>query len=95
LIAVCCFQGDEEAVDEVKDILTDSASDLDAIMAEALSSALDDIERMNRLSTTEDARRHKALAEMERRRDTLRRHRTTDDDIIDVPLLGADGNPRR
>jgi len=73
LSAICCLQGDEQSVEEVTDILTNYALDLDSIMAQAPTDRLDAIERIDQLITTADARRDKALNNVDRRRETLAR----------------------
>lgn len=40
LTAICCLQGDEETVGEVKEILSDHGLDFDSVMAQALSDQL-------------------------------------------------------
>ncbi|WP_114948809.1 hypothetical protein [Microvirga calopogonii] len=69
LMIVCCLLGEEDSIEEVKDLLTDYGFDLNSIMAQALSDKLDDIERIDRSITTQAARRSKVLAELERRQE--------------------------
>jgi flagellar motility protein MotE (MotC chaperone) len=86
LTAACYLIGDEENVQEVDELLKDYALDLDSIMAQALSDKLDDIERIDRMIAVADARRNKALAELESRRENLaRRLRTATDQVIEAP----------
>jgi hypothetical protein len=73
LTAICCLQGDEESIGEVKDILTDYALDFDSIMARAFADQLETIERFDRLIASADARRDKALSSVDRRRETFAR----------------------
>jgi hypothetical protein len=76
---------DENATAEVEEILDARGLDMNSIMAQALSNKLNEIERLDRLIASADARRNKALTELERRRDTLaRRLRMVTDTIIDV-----------
>jgi hypothetical protein len=57
---------------------------VNSIMAQALSHCLGDLERIERLIASQDARRIKLLTEIERRREALaRRLRKTADDITD------------
>ncbi len=73
LLTICCLQGDEEAIEQVKDILSDYALDLDSIMARALADCLDAVERIDRLIAGADARREKALSNVDRRREAFSR----------------------
>jgi hypothetical protein len=82
LQAVCCLQGEEESVEEVKEILSDHGLDLDSVMAQALSDQLHKVEVIDRMIAAADARRSKALTEIERSRDALaRRLRTVAEDV--------------
>jgi hypothetical protein len=86
LLVVCCLLGEEDSVEEVKDLLTDYGFDLNSIMAQALSDKLHDLERIDRSITTQAARRSKVLAELERRQELkARRLRATVVDVVDVP----------
>jgi hypothetical protein len=86
LLTICCMQGDEESVEEVKDILTDYALDLDSIMSQALADQLETIERIDRLIASADARRNKALSSVDRRRETFARQlRRVAEDLANDP----------
>ena len=65
------------AVTLVHELLTDAGKSMDALMADALGEQLDDIERIDRLTTIAESRRNASLHEIERRRavlgETLRR----------------------
>jgi hypothetical protein len=65
------------AVTLVDELLTDAGVSMDALMAKALAEKLDDIERIDRLTTIAENRRNASLHEIERRRavlgETLRR----------------------
>jgi hypothetical protein len=84
-IAVCCLQGDEEAVSEVKDLLTDYGFDFDSIMAEALANKLRVIEWIDEAITAAAAGRNRTLRHVEQHREARdRRLRRVADDIEDI-----------
>jgi hypothetical protein len=66
-----------DAVTQVHELLTDVGVSMDGLMANALAEKLDDIERIDRLTTIAESRRNASLHEIERRRavlgETLRR----------------------
>ena len=66
-----------DAVTLVDELLTDAGVSMDGLMADALAEKLDDIERIDRLTTIAESRRNASLHEIERRRavlgETLRR----------------------
>ena len=66
-----------DAVRQVHELLADAGVSMDAFMADALAEKLDDIERIDRLTTIAESRRNASLHEIERRRavlgETLRR----------------------
>ena len=66
-----------DAVTLVHELLTDAGVSMDGLMADALAKKLDDIERIDRLTTIAESRRNASLHEIERRRavlgETLRR----------------------
>jgi hypothetical protein len=66
-----------DAVTLVHKLLTDAGASMDGLMAEALAEKLDDIERIDRLTSIAESRRNASLHEIERRRavlgETLRR----------------------
>jgi len=66
-----------DAVNQVHELLTDAGVSMDGFMADALAEKLDDIERIDRLTTIAESRRNASLHEIERRRavlgETLRR----------------------
>jgi hypothetical protein len=66
-----------DAVTLVHRLLTDAGASMDGLMAEALAKKLDDIERIDRLTSIAESRRNASLHEIERRRallgETLRR----------------------
>jgi hypothetical protein len=87
LAAIGCLQGDEQSVEEVADMLTDVALDFDSIMAQALSDRIAIISTIDRLITSADARRDKALSHIDRRRETFaRRLRRVAEDLASEPL---------
>jgi hypothetical protein len=56
------------------------------LMAQALVERLEDVERIDRLIASADARRNRALSEIDRRRDAFtRRLRAAAQDVIDIP----------
>jgi hypothetical protein len=66
-----------DAVTLVHELLTDAGESMDALIANALAQKLDDIERIDRLTTIAESRRNASLHEIDRRRavlgETLRR----------------------
>jgi hypothetical protein len=66
-----------QAVTLVHRLLADAGASMDGLMAEALAEKLDDIERIDRLTSIAESRRNASLHEIERRRavlgETLRR----------------------
>jgi hypothetical protein len=77
--------GEATAVTEVEMILRRHGLDIDTLMAQALAENLDDLERIDRLIAGADARRNRALNELERRRDSFaRRLRHAVQDATDV-----------
>ena len=67
-----------DAVNLVHELLADAGVSMDGLMADALAEKLDDIERLDRLTTIAESRRNASLHEIERRRavlgETLRRN---------------------
>jgi hypothetical protein len=59
------------AVTLVHRLLTDVGASMDDLMAEALAEKLDDIERIDRLTTVAESRRNASLHEIDRHRATL------------------------
>ena len=89
-LITACVAGDATAVAQVDLILRERGLDIHALMASALAARLDDIERIERLISGADARRNRALGEIERRRDVFaRRLRLTVQDVTDVSLSKA------
>jgi hypothetical protein len=78
-------KGHVQAMEERERKLMKQGFDVNAIMAQALSDRLGDVERIDRMIASADARRNKTLTEIDRRRDaTTRRLRTIADDIMDA-----------
>lgn len=78
-------EGDADAVPEVTRILRSRGLDTDMLTAQALADRLEDVERIDRLIASADARRNRALSEIDRRRDAFaRRLRAAAHDVIDV-----------
>ena len=82
-----------DAMTLIDELLTDAGTSMDVFMAGALAAKLDDIERIDRLSTIAEDRRNAHLTEIERRRAvfgaTLRRsvQEIEDDDFADGELV--------
>ena len=77
--------GEDTAVADVEMILRRRGTDIDALMAQTLTEKLDDVERIDRLIASADARRNRALSELERRRDSFaRRLRIAAQDVTDI-----------
>jgi hypothetical protein len=68
---------ESDAVELVHELLTGAGESMDTLMADALADNLDDIERIDRLTTIAESRRNASLHEIDRRRavlgETLRR----------------------
>ena len=64
-------QRDPDAVTLVDGLLADNGMSLDALVANRLSDCLDQIERIDRLTTIAEDRRNDALREIDRRRAVL------------------------
>jgi predicted Zn-dependent protease with MMP-like domain len=66
-----------DAVTLVHEVLIDANASMDSFMADALAEKLDDVERIDRLTTMAESRRNASLNEIDRRRvvlgETLRR----------------------
>jgi hypothetical protein len=78
-------EGEAAAVTEVEMILRRRGLDIDSLMAQALAEKLDDLERIERLIAGADARRNRALHELERRLDSFaRRLRLGAQDLTDA-----------
>ena len=61
------------AVTLVHELLTDAGVSMDGLMTDVLAQKLDDIERIDRLTTIAESRRNASLHEIERRRAVPRR----------------------
>ena len=70
-------RGERDAVTLVNELLTDAGVSMDTFMTKALRKRIDEIERIDRLTTIAETRRNAALRETDRRRavlgETLRR----------------------
>ena len=64
-------KGDQDAIEKVRTLLDSSELTEDAIIAQAVSLKLGDIERLDRMVMTKEARRDNALQETERHRANL------------------------
>lgn len=65
--------GDEAALATVKDTLMKRGLDWDSVMAQALSDSLPVVEQIDRMGASADARRERALNNLERRREARAR----------------------
>jgi len=64
-------RGERDAVTLVNELLTDAGVSMDTFMTKALRKRIDEIERIDRLTTIAETRRNAALREMDRRRAVL------------------------
>jgi hypothetical protein len=86
-------RGERDAVTLVNELLTDAGVSMDTFMTKALRKRIDEIERIDRLTTTAETRRNAALREIDRRRavlgQTLRRrvHEIEDVEFADGELV--------
>ena len=62
---------EEEAVEEVNACLAEAGLTMDAVMAQTFAAKLDEIERVDRMIASAEARRNLVLREVERHRDTF------------------------
>ena len=84
-LASACIEGQAAARKRVDALLQKNRLGVDAVMAQALSQKLDDIERIDRMMATAESRRDKTIREIETRRDSLaRRLRQASQEVIDV-----------
>ncbi|GEP07718.1 HNH endonuclease [Methylobacterium oxalidis] len=87
--------GEPEAVREVAALLAKHGLTDEAISAQALSSKLDDLDRIERMIANADGRRNGVLREIERRRSALgSRLRAASDQIIDGEAVEAANDQR-
>jgi len=95
-------RGERDAVTLVNELLTDAGVSMDTFMTKALRKRIDEIERIDRLTTIAETRRNAALRETDRRRavlgETLRRRvqeiedvEFADGELVPVPPP-AEGN---
>jgi hypothetical protein len=86
-------RGERDAVTLVNELLTDAGVSMDTFMTKALRKRIDEIERIDRLTTIAETRRNAALREIDRRRavlgQTLRRrvHEIEDVEFADGKLV--------
>ena len=96
-------RGERDAVTLVNELLTDAGVSMDTFMTKALRKRIDEIERIDRLTTIAETRRNAALREMDRRRavlgEMLRRRvqeiedvEFADGELVPVPPPPAEGN---
>ena len=64
-------QREPDAVTLINQLLTGAGESMDALTADALAENLDDIERIDRLTTMAESRRNVSLHEIDRRRAVL------------------------
>jgi hypothetical protein len=77
--------GDTAAERTIRSLLAECGLELESVMAQALANHLRRVERIDQMIVSAEARRHKVLAEIERRREALaRRLRTASDTVIAV-----------
>lgn len=84
-LAIRWLSGDNAAWKMLTTALAEQGRDLESIMAQALSDKIRDIEQIDCMIASADARRTKVLTEIERRREAVaRRLRAAAADITDV-----------
>lgn len=89
------LQGEPAAIETFNRLLAERGLDLNAVMAMALSECLSDIEGYDRMIASAEARRNRALLEIERRRETLARwQRTVAEQVTTVSYRNAGLNQR-
>ena len=70
-LAAKWMNGDTAARKKFDEILKKAGLGMEDVMAEALSSAIDDFERIDRMLASSEARRNTSLREIDRHRSTL------------------------
>ena len=70
-LAACWLVRQRSAVKEVDKLLASAGLTMDAVMAQTLSTMIDDVERIDRMIMTMEARRNAALREIDRHRGSL------------------------
>jgi len=89
------LQGQPAAVEKFNRLLAERGLDLNSVMALALSASLSDIERIDRMIASAEARRNRILLEIERRREAkARQQRTIADDVTAVSWRSPGPNQR-
>jgi len=89
-------RGDENAVEEVNDHLAAAGLTMDAVTAQTFAAKLDEVERIDRMIASAEARRNLVLREVERHRETLattlRRatEEAEDAEFEEIAAVGAD-----
>jgi hypothetical protein len=88
------YAREEDALNEVQDLLETSGLTMDSIMSQTLSKKMDDVERIDRMLASAEARRHIVLREVDRHRAAVAaRLQTAAKDIEDAEFseVSAEG----
>ncbi len=89
--AASWLTGEAAAVEKLEGLFAKRQLDMNSILAQALADRLSEVERIDRMIASADARRNKALADIEGRREAkARRHRANADDVTDIPWRTRD-----
>lgn len=70
-LADAWFRGDQEAKQEIDQLLNGAGPSFDVVLAEGLAARLNEIERFDRLIANAEARRNAVLREFSRHRDAV------------------------
>jgi hypothetical protein len=87
------YEGNHKAQEDIDEILEKAGLSFDSVMAEALSSRLDPIDRIDRMITSAETRRHAVLREISRHRDALAaRLALVSDTIVEADFAKVDSS---
>ena len=67
-LAKAWYAREEDALNEVQELLDSAGLTMDSVMSQTLSKKMDDVERIDRMLASAEARRHMVLREVDRHR---------------------------
>ena len=92
------YAREEDALNEVQELLDSAGLTMDSVMSQTLSKKMNDVERIDRMLASAEARRHIVLREVDRRRAAVAaRLQTAAKDIEDAEFseVSAEGLPSK
>jgi hypothetical protein len=92
------YAREEDALNEVQELLDSAGLTMDSVMSQTLSKKMDDVERIDRMLASAEARRHIVLREVDRHRAAVAaRLQTAAKDIEDAEFseVSAEGLPSK